>query len=100
MHELDGLVQFHDLKTWPEYFRAIQQGFKTFEIRKEDRGFAIGDELRLREWDPDTGKYTGAVIIRHVCYILNGGKFGLERGYVALGLCESMPLNWYLSRPL
>jgi len=24
----------HELKTWPEFFRAIESGHKTFEVRK------------------------------------------------------------------
>jgi hypothetical protein len=41
----------HKLKTWPEFFKAILAGDKTFEIRKDDRGFKVGDTLRLLEFD-------------------------------------------------
>lgn len=40
----------HDLKTAPEHFEAVWSGAKTAELRKDDRGFSVGDVLRLREW--------------------------------------------------
>ena len=40
----------HELKIWPEYFDPVEAGLKTFEIRKNDRGFAMGDRLLLREF--------------------------------------------------
>lgn len=44
----------HDMKCWPEHFTAIVGGAKRCELRREDtRRFAVGDRLRLREWDPD-----------------------------------------------
>lgn len=39
----------HKLKTDPEVFRATINGSKTYELRKDDRGFAVGDTLTLRE---------------------------------------------------
>ena len=42
----------HTLKTWPEFFDAIVAGEKTFELRRDDRGFNVGDLLQFREWDP------------------------------------------------
>lgn len=69
-------MQEHKLKTWPEYYRAITEGKKRFELRKNDRNFQEGDTLILQEWSPETG-YTGRVAKRNVTYILHGGQFGL-----------------------
>lgn len=44
--------RIHHLKTWPGPFQAILDGRKTHEVRKDDRGFEIGDVLCLVEWDP------------------------------------------------
>lgn len=66
----------HQLKTWPLYFRSIWQGKKQFEIRKNDRGFAVGDILHLREWGPGAGDYTGRWIGAQVTYMIQG-EFGL-----------------------
>lgn len=43
----------HELKTWKPFFEAVIKGDKTFEMRKDDRGFEVGDNLRLVEVDPD-----------------------------------------------
>src|SRR5690606_28445539 len=45
----------HDLKCWPEPFRAIVAGAKRHEFRRDDRGYALGDVLYLYEWDPSPG---------------------------------------------
>jgi len=76
----------HNLKTWPIYFGAVLAGTKTFEVRKADRDFMVGDRIVLNEWDPETGSYTGAQALREVTYILKGGQFGIEPGYVVMGL--------------
>lgn len=41
----------HDLKTDPVYFERVFNGEKTFEVRKDDRGYQSGDTLILREFD-------------------------------------------------
>lgn len=42
----------HNLKTWPEYFRAVRNREKTFELRFNDRDFKVGDVLLLQEFNP------------------------------------------------
>ncbi|MBS7132933.1 MAG: DUF3850 domain-containing protein [Clostridium sp.] len=74
----------HALKILPEYFEDVVTGKKTFELRKNDRGFALGDILTLKEFSGD--KYTGREVNKLVTYILAGGKYGLEDGYVILGI--------------
>lgn len=67
----------HALKTWPEYFDAIVEGQKFFEVRKADRDFAIGETLLLQKFDPTTQKYSGQEIKMEITYILKGGAFGI-----------------------
>lgn len=62
----------HLLKTWPEFFEALVSGAKQFEIRKDDRGYRVGDVLRLREWNPLTQEWTGREVKRCVSYIYSG----------------------------
>lgn len=77
----------HQLKTWPDQFRALRLGTKTFEVRKEDdRTFAVGDVLDLREWVPEEERYTGEALQRRVMRIARGPDWGLPVGLVVLGL--------------
>lgn len=75
----------HHLKTWPEYFEAIIDGSKNFEVRKNDRDYKVGDVLELHEFKPNGG-FTNRSCERIVSYILKGGQFGIEAGYVVMGL--------------
>ena len=43
----------HKLKIWPQYYCRVADGSKTFEVRKNDRGFQPGDIVELREFDPE-----------------------------------------------
>jgi hypothetical protein len=79
-------VKLHPLKTWPEYFEAIGCGHKTFEARKDDRGFQVGDVLLLEEFDPAKSTYTGRHIFMKISYILRGPGFGIESGYCVMSL--------------
>ena len=81
----------HELKTWPQFFRRVWDGTKTFEIRRDDRNFAVGDVLFLREYDagledkPCGERYTGRELTANVVYALRGYA-GIEDGYVLLGI--------------
>lgn len=76
----------HNLKTWPEYFQALWDGNKTFEVRKDDRGFNVGDVLILEEYDHIKDMYLGRRILCEVSYKLSGGSFGIEQGFCVLGI--------------
>ena len=43
----------HELKIWPQYYCRVVDGTKTFEVRKNDRGFQPGDEVILKEYNPE-----------------------------------------------
>ena len=91
------VVQEHELKTLPAYWDAIARGEKTFEVRRDDRGFQRFDILKLvrTEYLPDPERPTYgskelSTLYRRVKYILTGGQFGIELGYVVMALepCE------------
>jgi ASC-1-like (ASCH) protein len=70
----------HELKILPQYFKEVKEGNKTFELRKNDRGFEVGDTLVLEEYE--NGHYTGENIKKEISYILADAQFyGLKEGY-------------------
>ena len=76
----------HILKTWPVVFDALLTRAKSFEVRKDDRDFAVGDMLELREWDNEIEEYTGRSMRALVTYLLPGGLFGIEAGFVCMSI--------------
>jgi hypothetical protein len=85
------MTKIHGLKLDARYFEEAADCTKTFEIRKNDRDFHIGDVLELREWIQgiDAGRYTGEVCYKIITYILDDPAY-LRDGYVCLGV---MPTN-------
>jgi len=86
----------HYLKIRPQFFSDVKNGLKTFEIRKDDRGFAVGDQLALEEFDND--HYTGFHINAIVRYILRGAP-GLEDGYCLMSIEVPTPESSGLMDP-
>lgn len=81
----------HLLKTWPAFWEAIERGDKTFEVRKDDRAFQTGDTLMLEYFDPSRPPdqwqgFARSPIERRVTFVLSGGQFGIEPGFVVMGL--------------
>lgn len=76
----------HDVKCWPPYFDAVLSGEKPFEVRKADRDYRPGDTMRLREYLPERDFFTGRHVLRRIAFRLDGGAFGVEPGFVVLGI--------------
>jgi hypothetical protein len=80
--------QMHEIKTINPYFSDMWNGNKPFEIRREDRGYNLGDVLWSREYNPNDNTYTGREMLCSVDYMIAPGEFaGLSPGYCAMG-CE------------
>ncbi|HEL6781611.1 TPA: DUF3850 domain-containing protein [Listeria monocytogenes] len=74
-------MKTHELKILSEYFWDIVVEQKTFEIRKNDRDFQVGDRLILKEFK--RGKLTRRWIAVEVTYITN---YEQKEGYVVMGI--------------
>lgn len=84
-----------DVKVLPEFYKELRVHRKTFEIRKDDRDYRVGDILVLREWDGE--KYTGSHTKREITYILrNAEEYGLKEGFCILALQTP---GWNYIRP-
>ena len=79
-------MKTHELKTWSEYFEDVFMGRKTFEVRFNDRDFQLGDYVILREYNNEKQEYTGRMMARRVLYILQGGAFGIAKGYIVMAI--------------
>jgi hypothetical protein len=83
----------HELKSWPDFFGPIADGTRTFDLRLNDRKYAVGDVLRFREYDDRKGTYTGREVQKLITSRLEGigpgciaPVRGLDRKYVILSL--------------
>jgi hypothetical protein len=84
----------HELKTDPQVFDDVVGGRKTFEIRKDDRGYEVGDVLKLRRTRYKGGEmaeglpleYIGSPFYVNVTYILRGPIYGLADGWVIMSI--------------
>lgn len=90
----------HELKIDKRWFDAVAVGAKSFEVRKDDRGFEIGDTLLISEWDPTMVEKewgssiesprgdTGRKALATITYILRSEEFpvAIREGYAVLGI--------------
>lgn len=79
----------HDLKCWTGMFEDMFNGRKTFDLRKDDRGYREGDLLRQREFiaaDDTGGVYTGRELRQRVTYVMRGPMLGLQAGWVIMSV--------------
>lgn len=82
----------HDLKCEFSAFNDLLDGRKTFEYRRNDRNFQVGDELYEHRLEPDgkpsEGGRTDRLRLR-VTYILRGPDFGVPKGFVVMSVVRA-----------
>ena len=81
-------MAIHELKTFYPYWDAVNEGRKTFEVRKNDRNFQLGDIFHLRRTTKDgkeINNYFSPIKVK-IVYLLAGEEFGIRPGFVVLGI--------------
>ena len=81
-----SLKMTHRIKILPEYFNKVIDGSKTFEIRKNDRNYQVGDVLLMTEFMMSHmhGDYeTGGWILAVVTYITD---YNQKENYVVMSI--------------
>lgn len=77
----------HHLKTVEPHFGALYAGHKTFELRKDDRDFKVGDRLILHQYNAEKKHFCGPKVYTIISHILRDApEFGLMPGYCLLSL--------------
>ncbi len=56
-------------KILPEYFQAVLDGRKTYELRLNDFDIQEGDTIVLKEWSKEEEKYTGRKVEKTVGFV-------------------------------
>ena len=80
----------HDVKCIQPYFNLVRMGIKTFEVRKMDRDYQIGDHLNLQEYEPKFQNLTGESCEVIILYILQDPQYCREGfGILAIEIVES-----------
>lgn len=74
--------KYHDLKCHPDYFIDIWNNKRLFDIRLNDKQYAVYDYILLREFN--TPYYSGRVIFGIIKYITNFPE-GLRENFVGIG---------------
>lgn len=80
------LLTVHKVKILPKYFEKVKSGVKTFEYRKDDRDYKVGDRLKLMEYDLEIGRCTGNILEVEITYILRHGDFKIPSNYVIMSI--------------
>ena len=76
----------HNIKITESFADAVLSGDKTFEIRKNDRGYQKGDLIQFTVID-DFNLCVASELTKHkyrITYILSG--WGISEGYVVLAI--------------
>lgn len=86
-------MKLHELKIKHEYLIEVDRGRKTFELRKNDRDYQVGDlihfiDIKQSNSDNcDCDIYINEDALYKITYILkNVEEYGLDKDYCILGI--------------
>ena len=75
----------HQLKCEKVFFEEIITQKKRFEVRKNDRGFSVGDYLALNEYDAENELHTGRSVFLEVTSLIDDERF-CKPGFVIMSI--------------
>ena len=81
--DMDDIVKIHQIRLASMYYDDVASGRKSFELRKNDRDYHVGDRLEMMEFN--NGRHTGRNIKADIIYMLEDYS-GLEDGFCILGI--------------
>jgi hypothetical protein len=84
-------MKIHKIKLKKEFFDAVAEGRKTFEVRYNDRDYQEGDAVIMQEVDGSEYTKPHRFIKAEIGYVLKG--FGLLIDYVAFSLIDAKEIK-------
>lgn len=88
----------HELKIWLKYADAVFRGEKTFEFRRGNRPYKVGDHIRFKVFDPETKEFKDHPIndkLYEITYLLTESDVfaitGQTKLYVVFSIKEVEP---------
>lgn len=82
--------KLHFIKIFEQYYKKILTREKTFELRKDDRGYQIGDILGFKVIDENKNELKYPSKLFEITYILKNplNVGGLEKDYAVMSIKE------------
>lgn len=76
-------MKIHELKIKEEYYQDLIRGRKSFELRKNDRDYKVGDLIHFVGINGEEYNYNVYIIV----YVLKDvPEYGLDKDYCILGI--------------
>lgn len=84
-------MKLHILKIKEEYFKEVLRGNKTFELRKNDRDYQVGDLIHFLSVNGENliigNPAYNEKLVFQITYILKDvAEYGLDKDYCILGI--------------
>lgn len=92
-------MKLHELKIEHKYLIEVYMGRKTFELRKNDRDYEVGDLIRFIDIKQgikgDCDVYIDEDTLYRITYVLKDvPEYGLDNDYCILGIKKVRIENW------
>ena len=78
-------MKLHELKIKDEYFKEVLRENKTFELRKNDRDYRVGDLIHFVDIDGNPS-YNEKLVFQITYVLKDVPEYGLDKDYCILGI--------------